>query len=531
MKRALAIMTGVALAITLIVSCGAKTGGTASAKAPKDHMEISFAMWGIGEALADGAKDPIRDTVYQKLNITIKPMNTTWDDYTQKIQVWAASGQLPDIFAIDAIGTANYKKWIDEGIVRALPADLTPYPQMAKLMSSPGFDMYKYPMGDPKGKIYAIPRLNHRSIDDWSTDTGVHLRKDWMQNVGVTAEPTTMDELISLMKAFVEKDPDKNGKKDTIGLTMYSASWLTWFFLAYEPGIQSGGWVRDANNPGKWIPAFMTKGTLEGMKALKKLYDAGGMDRDFATLKAEAGRDKFAAGRAGAYVHDVTPSTMDYVAMQFEKNFPDKKYQDVVTILKPFKNADGNYYRNIANPAWSETYLNAKVDDKKAARIIQMFEYFMGDEGWNLLHLGIEGKDYKVESGKIVRTPQKDSAGKEIAMTTLYPFLLMNYAAEWSGTHQFTTPAFTPALQKMSSDLNDWLQANAKPVPTDLRINLLDVPDKDKAVENIGDDIIKCVLSKDVEKTWNEIVKGYRANGYDKLIDEINAECAKIGIK
>ncbi len=49
--------------------------------------------------------------------------------------------------------------------------------------------------------------------------------------------------------------------------------------------------------------------------------------------------------------------------------------------------------------------------------------------------------------------------------------------------------------------------------PTYLRINLLDVPDKDKATQRIGDDIINCVLSKDVEKTWNEIVKGYRANG------------------
>ena len=131
----------------------------------------------------------------------------------------------------------------------------------------------------------------------------------------------------------------------------------------------------------------------------------------------------------------------------------------------------------------------------------------------------------------VLAAPQRDSSGNAVPLTTLYPFLKMNYVAEWSGTRQWTKPVLMPALQKMSSDLNDWLQANAKPVPTDLRIPLLDVPDKDKAVENIGDDIIKCVLSKDVEKTWNEIVKGYRANGYDKLIDEINAETAKLGIK
>jgi putative aldouronate transport system substrate-binding protein len=458
-------------------------------------------------------------------------MNVTWDDYVQKIQVWAVSGQLPDFFAIDSIGTVNYKNWIEQGVVHAFPQDLSPYLQIKKLMDSPGFDMYRYPLGDANGKIYAIPRLNHLSINDWSCDTGVHVRKDWMQNVGITKEPENIDEFITLMKAFVEQDPDKNGKKDTIGLTCYNADWLGWFFLGYEPGVQSGGWVRDKENAGKWVPAFMTKDCLEGMKALKKLYDTGGLDRDLASLKGEEGRDKFASSKAGAYSHDVTPSTLGYVKEQFEKVNPDIKYKDVVTILKPFKNADGNYYRHIANPAWSETYINAQCDDKKVDRILKLFDYVLGDEGYNLIHYGIEGTDWKNEGGRVVLTPQKDASGEEIPLTVSYPFTNCGFLAEWSGTRQWTAPTVNPELQKLSSDLNDWLQANAKPVPTDLKIGLLDVPSKDKATERLGDDIIKCVLSNDVEKTWNEIVSNYRANGYDKLIEEINAKCAELGIK
>jgi len=48
---------------------------------------------------------------------------------------------------------------------------------------------------------------------------------------------------------------------------------------------------------------------------------------------------------------------------------------------------------------------------------------------------------------------------------------------------------------------------------------------------NLGDVIIKCVMSSDADKTWSDLVKGYRANGYDKLIEEINAACAESGIK
>lgn len=547
LKKVVVLLLLTAMIFTAFAGCGKEDEGADSTPASSqtasqadattaaedplaEHLELSLAMWGIGEAITD-QPDAVRDKIYKDLNITIKPMNVTWDDYVQKIQVWAVSSQLPDFFAIDVIGTTNYKDWIEQGIVHALPEDLSPYPNIKKLMDSPGFDIYTYPLGDPNGKIYAIPRLNHLNIDDWSCDTGIHVRKDWMQNVGITKEPENMDEFITLMKAFVEQDPDKNNKKDTIGLTCYNSSWLAWFFLAYEPGVQSGGWVRDKENPGKWIPGFMTKDCLEGMKELKRLYEAGGLDRDFANIKGEEGRDKFASGKAGAYAHDVTPSTLGYVQESFEKINPDKQYKDVVTILKPFKHADGNYYRHIANPAWSETYINANCDDKKVDRIMRLFDYVLGDEGYNLIHFGIEGTDWHKEGDQIVLTSQKDAEGKDIPLTVSYPFTKCGFIAEWSGTRQWTNPSTKPELQKMSGDMNDWLQQNAIAVPTDLRISLLDVPSKDKATEKIGDDIIKCVLSNDVEKTWNEIVSGYRANGYDRLIEEINDACAKAGIK
>ena len=182
----------------------------------KDKMEISFAMWGVGNAFDNNNSDAVREQIYKDLNITINPINVDWADYEDKIQLWAASGQLPDMFAIDLFGTANYSKWINQGLLKELPADLSSYPMLDKLLSSDGFDMYKYPIGDANGKIYALPRLNHINIADWSTDCGVMVRKDWMANVGVTKEPETMDEFIDLMTKFVNNDPNGNGVKDEI---------------------------------------------------------------------------------------------------------------------------------------------------------------------------------------------------------------------------------------------------------------------------------------------------------------------------
>ena len=551
LKKIVVLAMIATMALSVFAGCGTQSGSdtettTAAASAAAgettappdplaDPMEISLAMWDIGQALA-GEQDAVRDTLYKKLNITIKPLNVTWDDYTQKIQVWAASDQLPDIFAIDVIGTQNYKNWIEQGIVQALPDDLSQYPNLEKWMNGSGMDIYKYPVNDPNGKFYAIPRLSSFSADEWANNVGVVIRKDWMANVGITKEPESMDEFIALMKAFVENDPDKNNKKDTIGLTCFNADWLTWFFGAYEPGLLGGAtnWVRDAENPGKWIPSFMTKNALEGLKALKRLYDAGGLDKDFAALKGEEGEDKFASGKAGAYSHDVTPGTLQYLNDKYVKNFPDKKYEDAISILKPFKNVnDGQYYRYIANPAWSETLINAKVDAKKADRIMRLFDYVIGEEGYNLIHFGIEGSDWKKVGDKIVLIPKLDEAGNTKPLTTLYPFTKAGFIAEWSGTHQYTNPSRTPELQKMSSDMNDWMIANAKPAPIDLRIPLFDLPDKDKAISAkfFSEMTIKCIMSNDVEKTWKDLVNQCIGNGYNKLMEEVNAECAKLGIK
>lgn len=547
LKRVVALLAVFAMFLMALTGCNTTTAPAATAapateapatEAPAteeptpapdplaEKVNISFASWSIGDAAA-GENDPVRDAIYQKLNITIEPINLTWDDYTQKIQIWAASDQLPDMFAIDAIGTANYKKWIEEGIVHALPTDLSAYPNLDKLMKGSGMEIYYYPMGAADAKVYGIPRLNHYDADGWAGDTAVHVRKDWIANVGAT-EPTTMDEFIDLMVKFANNDPDQDGQADTVGLTCYNASWLQWFMLNYEPG--TNGWIKDAS--GKWMPAFMTPGTLEGIKGLKKLYDAGGLDKDIATLKGDEGRDKYASSVAGAYAHDATVSTCQfYVGAQFEKMNPDKKYTDVMTLLKPFKNADGNYYRLIATPGWSETYLNGKADDLKVDRICRLFDYLLSDEGYNLIHYGIEGTDWKMEGDKIVVIPTLDAENKPVVLSTKYPFVKLSGTTEWSGTHQFTTPAMDPIYQKIAKDNVDWLLANAKAQPINLMIPLLDVPSKDKATFNLSDLIIKCVLSDDAEATYNTEINNYKANGYDKLIEDVNAAAAAAGIK
>ena len=87
-------------------------GGTVTSDGKGEPAEISIAIWDIENAMRNGTDDKILTAIEEGANVTIKPVNTTWDDYRDKIQLWAASNQLPDMFAIDVIGSSFYHDWI-----------------------------------------------------------------------------------------------------------------------------------------------------------------------------------------------------------------------------------------------------------------------------------------------------------------------------------------------------------------------------------------------------------------------------------
>ena len=76
-------------------------------------------------------------------------------------------------------------------------------------------------------KTYAIPRPS-----DLNDAPFPALRQDWMDKLG-SKKPKTMDEMFDALRQFVNKDPDGDGKNNTIGMYGYenainlgSLSWV-----------------------------------------------------------------------------------------------------------------------------------------------------------------------------------------------------------------------------------------------------------------------------------------------------------------
>ncbi|MFR3402444.1 MAG: hypothetical protein ACLTUL_09405 [Blautia faecis] len=90
-------------------------------------------------------------------NITLEPMAVTWSNYKERYQILSATGSLPDVFATltlssnDNNDSATFSDFINTGVIRALPEDLTDYPRLNEVLNSVSYPRYT------NGKYYAIP--------------------------------------------------------------------------------------------------------------------------------------------------------------------------------------------------------------------------------------------------------------------------------------------------------------------------------------------------------------------------------------
>lgn len=162
------------------------------------------------------------------------PQNVTWDDADQKIQLWATNGQLPDIFAGDFVSKSFYGKWIEQGVIRALPDDLSAYPNLQEYLK---MDRAVAAMRD--GHYYMIPRQTYGDISYSVQDRNVVYRWDLAQAAGVTKEPETYDEFRDMLKKIIEADPEG---KNVGGLTQALPSLLGGFLYPYGGIIDKNGW-------------------------------------------------------------------------------------------------------------------------------------------------------------------------------------------------------------------------------------------------------------------------------------------------
>lgn len=514
----------------------AVTGGTQSeSPASKTSneakkVEISIGMWDADKAFAKRDSDEMLKKIETQFNVKLTPKNVSWSDYQEKFRLWGAADELPDIIATDMYNTATYNQWIDQGIIRPLPDDLSKYPNVKKVMNQPDVQPLKV-----NGKFYMIPRLTFDSTGDWVMERGLVVRKDWMEKLGISA-PVTFEDYKAMFKKFAEADPDNNKKNDTVGVTVRLPSFLDTPLMATIPQYSNEGWLYE---DGQWIPHVSSKNMIEGLIQLRDLYASGALDKDFPLLKNDDGLEKFAQNKAGAIFSQVSVGKLKNMKDMWSKYEHDVDFEDAVAILPVWQHKDGNTYRFVQTSFWSESYFRANVDDVKMDRILQLYDFLLSADGDKFVRYGFEGKDYKMEGDKIILTrPMDNKTSLMKNLKDLHPSQeIIAMVARWredtyldKGVQRMQ---FGDKMVEIADAAYKKLTAEAKPIPTEFNIKLMSTPSKDKLMGiKFIDDIAKVVIAKeDPAKMWSDVLKGYEAKGLNSAIKEVNEKAAELGIK
>ncbi len=243
-----------------------------------------------------------------------------------------------------------------------------------------------------EGKIYGL--FNERP----ESRQGVIIRKDWLNNLGLT-EPKTLDELYKVLKAFTEQDPDGNGKPDTVGLTdrndLYYGAFKTLSSYFGTPN----GWSLSG---GKLTPEFATPEYLNTMNYMKKLYQEQLVNTDFPVTSKSVQRYRLITGKAGVYIGSLADAPR--LLEETRQVNPTADF----TVINRIQGPKGYGIWSVSGNGGMFFFSKKNLKNEQQLRdALDFFDRTMEPDISNLLYYGIENTHYVLKNGLVT---YKDSA-------------------------------------------------------------------------------------------------------------------------
>lgn len=516
LKLLLSVLITVMLA-SLLAGCGSKeeNEGTPSnspnsptkdtTKLSDEPVELSVFSYEFDGVAAEDSL--IYNTIKDKLNIKLKPVSASWNDWEEKLNIMIASGEMPDIFFSYGIDRpVQYQQWIKEGMLLPISDYMSEYPNIERPLKS--FEVLAKATG---GKHYSFPILNSLDVDKKQASSGhnILIRKDWLDNLKLGV-PTTIDEFYNVLKQFKENDPDDNNKNDTYGYTSSGGGvwWQYPIFNAFGTSVER--WKKNGDT---WEPELLSDNTGEALQFLNKLYKEKIMDPEFMINTDDQKIEKFITGKVGVIVHNANANFYNDLYEKFGKAYPGADPESMFTWVGTLKGKDGVQRMDGFNTFWGVTSIKAGLSEEKRSKALELLDYLLSEEGQNLLINGIEGTHYKKEGDKIVPLLTKEEKEKDKGFK-------LKSLVSWNVD---IIPDDTPnreniiALDKSTAD-------HAVPNPLaflSISEDALD-PNLSAQVNDFANEQIvnMIVNSNDVPGDFEKFKQNWLAKGGDKIIEE-----------
>ncbi|GIP40612.1 putative ABC transporter peptide-binding protein YtcQ [Paenibacillus sp. J31TS4] len=500
-KKNGALLMTAALSVTAIAGCGSSSKeaqGSGGAQTPAGPTKITImANLHTAEVPSDLIEKKVEEATNTQLEINWVPDGS----YEEKMNASLATGTLPQVVYLkNQSSLILFKDAIRNNQFWEIGPLLKDYPNLKNLnqtiLNNTAVD----------GKYYALYQETPLSRQ------GVIYRKDWADALGIEP-PKTTEDLYKMMKAFTENDPDKNGKKDTIGLTdrndlIYGA----FKTLASYFGTPNSWGEKD----GKLAPDFTFPNYVETMKYVQRLHKEGIINQDFPVTSKTDQQNLFITGKAGVYIG----SMADVISLWQKINPVNKNAKlDVVNRITGPQGTTGIW----SIPGYGTAMLfpkSAVKTEKDLRAILTFYDKLMSPELTNLIYFGVEGTHYKLQDGKAAVVDDIKLTDRDVK-----PYQVLMVGGQ--STNGMLKPYFSYDTKAKAEELildNNKVLINDPTAPLDSKtytekgVRLQDI---------IKDATYNFIIGKIDEAGFQKEVDRWKKEGGDKIIEEYNAAYTK----
>lgn len=434
-KKITAIFLTFVMLAALAVGCG-KTSETGNdANNAKDEMPAYSAEIGFHKDSYPIVDKQVNISVFGRTHSTLLgtaddwAKNAFWVDLEKKTNVhftfdtiidqtpnaWQTqmnlsfvSGDLPDIFMKSVFTKTDEINYGSSGQLVALESYIDKYmPSLKALMAQ--YPEVKKNITAPDGHIYTLPSVTTNDIQRITTN--IVINKVWLDKLKL-AQPKTIDEFYNVLVKFRNEDPNGNGQKDEIPVSL-SADNIMQLMSLFGYWYGENAMFRDPKTDSMiFVPS--TNEFKDYLAFMAKLYKEDLLDHDSFTqnnaqIKAKNGKKDTLVGVDLTNSPGLLCDGLSQLFPNGDLTVKAQRRESDYIFMTPVVAKNGNQIANSGQ--FSDSGKFAMTSECKYPEVVMRWmDYFYSQEGGMYFWAGTEGKGYKVDKDGVLQWLNADGS-------------------------------------------------------------------------------------------------------------------------
>ena len=345
----------------------------------------------------------IQQRVEKLFNVKLRPVFLDPISNEKVRTLRFVAGNVPDVFWDG--GPLEVRANVHQGFVLELPYEviLKHAPHYVAYVNSQAPEVWMYPYW--RGKNWGIPTV----IPGGSIPLISSWRGDWLENVGISKVPETLEETHEAFRRFTFSDPDRNGRNDTYGVSPSISHWSYFFTEFFTQKKVLPFDLQEVDGKITW--GGIRPEARDVLAMLRNWYAEGIIDPDFVLGSANESMVGFQNGRVGYF----GLGTFDFVLNPVEPGSLVNRMAQLAPGMRliagpPMRAVDGRRYRSAWGAGGHVLQFSSRTGPEKVVRVLKMLDTMYADFHLALeINMGSRGLhwDYSPERGTYALDPFK----------------------------------------------------------------------------------------------------------------------------